>query len=420
MKKLYLLIMFILVSLMMNTSKADILTKIDLNDNQCPEDWLLTSNGNAGIMDAKLIAKPTDSYVIISTSVLPVSITEIILEYDGRIEESFWGNTLRAGINLTSGYSYVFQNGYYEKGTGDKFQAVIREFKTPYSLTNTVELNQEILSNVYSYSSDIYHYNLTIKENTTKFKAVNTSTNTILLDEEFQNIDQLSLESVQSIFFIVKTTTEATPWMDNIQVTIKTKNTEEILSKSVNGKVVTAHEILGYSANVGGATINASNYGVSTTTNIYGEFELQNIPIGECIIEIESSYFETLTKLIKVNPGVNNIEDIEIFKPKCLNMKTQEEVDKLVEQIKTERDAIILEKDNTIKQLNTSIASMYTQGYLDNAIIEAEKRGELKYDINLDGKVGLEEIIRYLETLSGVRIESLIIFPDDKNIFLNE
>ncbi|KPA09528.1 hypothetical protein MHK_010269 [Candidatus Magnetomorum sp. HK-1] len=45
---------------------------------------------------------------------------------------------------------------------------------------------------------------------------------------------------------------------------------------------------------------------------------------------------------------------------------------------------------------------MYSQEYLDKAIIEAEKRGELKYDINNDGKV--EEIIKYLETLSGVRI----------------
>ena len=57
---------------------------------------------------------------------------------------------------------------------------------------------------------------------------------------------------------------------------------------------------------------------------------------------------------------------------------------------------------------------------MDNAIIEAEKRGELKYDINGDGKVGLEEVIKYLETLSGVRVESLIIFPGNKKHFLLE
>jgi len=65
-----------------------------------------------------------------------------------------------------------------------------------------------------------------------------------------------------------------------------------------------------------------------------------------------------------------------------------------------EKNSIIEEKEKTITELNESISFMYTQGYLDQAIYEAEKKGELKYDINNDGKVGLEEVIRYLETLS--------------------
>ena len=179
------------------------------------------------------------------------------------------------------------------------------------------------------------------------------------------------------------------------------------------GKVITASEILGYTASVGGAVITALPYSISTTTDIYGEFSFINIPYGNCILEIESSYFEKITKTVNVKLGVNKIQNIQVYKPKCDNLYTQSEVDEMIYDIKTEKEIIIEEKEETIRQLNASISSMYTQEYLDQAIIEAEKRGELKYDINNDGKVGLEEVIKYLETLSGVRVESLIIFPNE-------
>jgi len=195
---------------------------------------------------------------------------------------------------------------------------------------------------------------------------------------------------------------------------------KDLNQNTILSTIVTASEILGYTASVGGATIKAIPHNLSTVTDIYGEFQLSNIPVGECILQIESSYFQTLTKTIQVNSGNNLIDAIEIFKPKCQNMYTQKEVDQLLDQMKAEKDEIIAEKETTISQLNTTIASMYTQGYLEEAIIEAEKRGELKYDINNDGKVGLEEVIKYLETLSGVRIESLIIFPENKKHFISE
>jgi len=205
--------------------------------------------------------------------------------------------------------------------------------------------------------------------------------------------------------------------LDNILINYGDEN---INNSSIWGKIITSSEILGYTANVGGATIKAIPFNLSTVTDIYGEFEFADVPTGECIIQIESSYFQTLTKSIQVNNGKNIINSIEIFKPKCQNMFTQQEVDLLIHQMQSEKDTIITEKEATIAQLNTSIASMYTQGYLDEAINEAEKRGELKYDINNDGKVGLEEVIKYLETISGVRVESLIIFPEKRKYFMSD
>jgi len=207
----------------------------------------------------------------------------------------------------------------------------------------------------------------------------------------------------------------STHYIDDIKVSVQYNETTNVL-----GKIVTSSEILGYTASVGGATVESIPYKVSTTTNIYGEFLLPNLPIGNCTLQIYSRYFNSITKTVSVNSGMNNIGIIEIFEPNCQDRFSQEEVNKLVQQITTEKDEIILAKDQQIQQLNASIASMYTQGYLDQAILEAEKRGELKYDINKDGKVGLEEVIRYLETLSGIRVESLIIFPNDKKHYLSE
>ena len=76
-------------------------------------------------------------------------------------------------------------------------------------------------------------------------------------------------------------------------------------TNKLSGKIVTASEILGYSASVGGAVITALPYSISTTTDIYGEFSFTNIPYGNCILEIESSYFKKITKTVNVKLGIN-------------------------------------------------------------------------------------------------------------------
>jgi len=189
-------------------------------------------------------------------------------------------------------------------------------------------------------------------------------------------------------------------------------NMPNTLNASVIGKVITSSEILSYTANVGGATVKSFSNDFSTTTNIYGEFELSGLPLGSSILEISSSYFKTVTSTVDLKLGENNIGFIKMYTPKCSNMYTEKEIEDKVEQITTEKDTIIQEQEYTINQLNATIQTMYTESQLNDAIADAEKRGELKYDINNDGKVGIEEVIKYLETLSGVRLESLIIVPE--------
>jgi len=192
---------------------------------------------------------------------------------------------------------------------------------------------------------------------------------------------------------------------------------------SIEGKVITSSEILGYTACVGGASITASfeSQELTAITNIFGEYTII-VPDdynGIINFQVTSQYFESITKTFSINEGKNIIPPIEMYKPKCVNLYTQEQVDILLANKEEELNSIISEKqhiisDNnqTISELTEAISTMYTEGYLQQAISDAEKRGELKYDLNNDGQVGIEEVIKYLEIISGVRVESLIIFPE--------
>ena len=230
----------------------------------------------------------------------------------------------------------------------------------------------------------------------------------------------------------------------------------------LTGKILTSYAEMGYTASVGGATIISTPANLSVTTDIYGNFLFTSIPTGNCLLEVASSYFESISKSIQIEQGNNEIV-LTFTKPKGLYRYTQEDIDNIEQQKNqtiaqltqniaekytelsekesmisskeetidqlseaisemytelSEKEDIISSKEETIVQLSQTISVMYTIGYLEKAIEEAEKRGELKYDINADGKVGLEEVIKYLENLSGVRIESLIVFPDNKKLYL--
>jgi formylglycine-generating enzyme required for sulfatase activity len=88
------------------------------------------------------------------------------------------------------------------------------------------------------------------------------------------------------------------------------------------------------------------------------------------------------------------------------SMFTKTQLDQAVADANAAKDLIIAQKDQTITTLNTTIsskdqtiASMFTKQQLDQAVVEER----IKWDINNDGKRGLEEVIYILQTLVGLR-----------------
>jgi len=251
-------------------------------------------------------------------------------------------------------------------------------------------------------------------------------------------------------------------YMDNLKITQELSAQDET-KNNVFGKIITSPEILGYTAAVAGATVKAIPYGLSSFTDNNGDFQLTNIPVGECILLIESNYFQSITKSILVKPETyNNAGFIEVYNPICQNLCDQEEFDKLsieyksisntylllssnfqtlsssyiqckntIESLSYENDELrvqitsmftqedmneaISQKDRIISQLNSVMASMFSQDELNNAIIEARKglftsenvelmiNKILEWDVDNDGTIGLEEAIQALMISTGIK-----------------
>ncbi len=136
---------------------------------------------------------------------------------------------------------------------------------------------------------------------------------------------------------------------------------------------------------------------------------------------------------------------------------TGEELDQAVANAEATKDVVIAQKDQTISDLNTTIASMFTQEQLDQAVANATAslftqeqvdqaiaeatanlytqeqldqavsdavanatanmfsqeqvdqailNERMKYDPNCDGVIGMDNVIYYLQVLSGVRLNN--------------
>ena len=80
-------------------------------------------------------------------------------------------------------------------------------------------------------------------------------------------------------------------------------------------------------------------------------------------------------------------------------MFSQAELNQAVADAEAAKDAIIAQKDQTISDLNATIASMFSQEELDQAVLTER----LRWDINNDGKISLEEAIHALQIAAGLR-----------------
>lgn len=161
----------------------------------------------------------------------------------------------------------------------------------------------------------------------------------------------------------------------------------------VSGKVsisIAGH----FDLSVTNASIYIEETTYTTTTDNNGNFTFENVPSGTYTLIINAPDLVPSSQQITVTAGQDKIIDLP-----PMMVLTQEELDQAVANAEAVKDQIIAQKDQTIFELNTTTASMFTLDQFDQAVMDERQR----WDINGDNKITLEEAIHALQVVSGVR-----------------
>lgn len=192
---------------------------------------------------------------------------------------------------------------------------------------------------------------------------------------------------------------------------------------TVSGQVLSAEGL----TPIPNITVHVSNEADSLSVNsdASGNFTFDEITHGDYSIEIASiSYWDnpqyisvsvdqtTQVLLVGIPQSIvgeirngwytqeqlnQAVADAEAAKNQIIAQKDQTISD--LNSTIVEKDHIITQKDQTISELNSTITSMFSQGQLDQAVLD-ERR---KWDINADNKITLEEAIHALQVIAGIR-----------------
>jgi hypothetical protein len=173
------------------------------------------------------------------------------------------------------------------------------------------------------------------------------------------------------------------------------------LGETILGQVFTT--VTGKNEPVVGAAIEVGDSVQTDTSDTHGNFRLEGVPPGSYELTIEKENFSTLTvsDVVVTTAETTVLSPIELAIYMCEDMFTQEEVDQAVATAEAAKDVIIAEKDQMIADLMATMDTMYTEEDFNEAVQNAVAT----WDVNGDGTIGLDDIIRWLQYLSGVRIE---------------
>ncbi|MEA3487380.1 MAG: DUF2012 domain-containing protein [Thermodesulfobacteriota bacterium] len=168
--------------------------------------------------------------------------------------------------------------------------------------------------------------------------------------------------------------------VENVTVTAGETTTQDIsldpkTTGTVAGQVVSAEGLTA----IENVTVQISNGTDSFTVNsdVDGNFTFDDITYGDYTIDLISDSYRGIPYSVTVN--VDEITQVSLVGiPQSIvddirsGWFTQDQLNQAVADAEAAKDVIIASKDQTISELNTTIASMYTQDQLNQAVTSAE------------------------------------------------
>jgi len=136
----------------------------------------------------------------------------------------------------------------------------------------------------------------------------------------------------------------------------------------------------------------SGNYGVHTNGGFGGD---GGVATSALLATPRSVALDSNGNLYIADYGNHRIRKVT-FAPTCI---TQAQLDQKITEAVSSATASMYTKTQLDAAVSTATASMYTKTQLDQAV----KTEQLKWDANGDGRIGLEDIIRMLQVLAGLR-----------------
>ncbi len=183
----------------------------------------------------------------------------------------------------------------------------------------------------------------------------------------------------------------------NLNISLVPKTTGIISGHVLSSEGLTA---------IANITVELSNEAdnLSVSSDVDGSFSFHAITHGDYTIRIISDLYWGTPQNIAVNINkTTQVTLVSISQSIIDDIRngwyTHEQIDQAVADAEASKNVIIAEKNQVISDLNTKIASMFTHEQLDQAVLNEKQR----WDINRDNKIGLEEAIRALKIVSGIK-----------------
>ena len=190
---------------------------LNFDDNLAPDGWTLTTlkGSNFGFSNQRFQAVPTDSRGKIEKAiVISENTSSITIEYDANTAYSAWGMGVNTHVSFPT-INYQFGIGHTNSKTdlqaGSRMWAGMhKDDGTGWNLQSFTEAFLD------------YHLTIVLKNDLIQYKAVEKATPAnVLFDETYQEAG-FTLSDINKLGFDVHSNTDATTWIDNIQITIRT------------------------------------------------------------------------------------------------------------------------------------------------------------------------------------------------------
>ena len=180
------------------------------DDNQVPDGWTLETRRSGSLSNGRLEARPIDGWLRLSTPITE-TLQMVTLEFEGRVEDSFWGSSLSVTAWLAGGERFGI--GYANEGFefGNDNHAIIGYSQHPGGYLDVFRHPEEFVN---------YRFMLELTDGLIHFVVRRSADLSLVSDQWVLHPDMVLANLVDLSVQVGFNTGSGVTWMDDLCVTL--------------------------------------------------------------------------------------------------------------------------------------------------------------------------------------------------------